>query len=220
MMKSGVTTPALFSVGPTSPCHVAGGLGSAQVEKELRRVGATLPGIVRRGLAAVDPGGSISVLVTATRTVDADANVRIQVWLTSTDPVECESLLAQMTGPMRGPSAKGAELDEPDRAFICRVLGQIVIHLDHDGFDVGRLARALHTSPSQLRRRLRALIDRSPAELIRLVRLLRARQLMADDRLSLSSIAHACGFSDQAHFTRTYRRYFGSTPSAGRGSLG
>lgn len=175
-----------------------------------------LPGLIRHGLGTVEPGGSLSVVITVTRTDDPDPGIRLQIVLTPSDSTECESLVAEMTGPMRGPGARNLRLDDDDRAFLNRAVGQVLLHLDDHDLDVARLARALHTSVSQLQRRLRTLVDRSPAEMIRLVRLLRARELIDDERVSLSSIAYACGFSDQAHFSRTYRRYFGAAPSERR----
>lgn len=39
-----------------------------------------------------------------------------------------------------------------------------------------------------------------------------ALSLLFDPRHSLSQIAYLCGFSDQSHFTRTFKSYFGITP--------
>ncbi len=47
-------------------------------------------------------------------------------------------------------------------------------------------------------------------------RLDRARHLMLTSDISLSDLAAACGFSDQAHFCRLFRRYTGRTPAAWR----
>lgn len=47
-------------------------------------------------------------------------------------------------------------------------------------------------------------------------RVLRAEELMLDRKRSLSSIGAECGFADQAHFTRVFRRLRGLTPRAWR----
>ena len=47
-------------------------------------------------------------------------------------------------------------------------------------------------------------------------RLARAKELMASSELSLCAIAFDCGFSDQAHLCRQFRRAHGATPNAWR----
>ena len=47
-------------------------------------------------------------------------------------------------------------------------------------------------------------------------RLDRARHLMLTSDMALSELAVACGFSDQAHFCKLFRRYVGKTPGAWR----
>lgn len=45
------------------------------------------------------------------------------------------------------------------------------------------------------------------------VRMERARALMSETELPLTQIGHTLGYSDQAHFTRAFRRHFGAAPS-------
>ena len=47
-----------------------------------------------------------------------------------------------------------------------------------------------------------------------------ARQKIADRRMTLAEIAVDAGFADQAHLTRTFKRFSGMTPSAYRTFLG
>lgn len=50
---------------------------------------------------------------------------------------------------------------------------------------------------------------------IRESRLIAARDaLSADPSLRISNVAYACGFSDQTHFTRLFRKRFGDSPSS------
>jgi AraC-like DNA-binding protein len=50
------------------------------------------------------------------------------------------------------------------------------------------------------------------------LRIGRARKLMWTTRTSLTRIAVTCGFADQAHFCKVFRRYEGETPAAWRRS--
>ena len=47
----------------------------------------------------------------------------------------------------------------------------------------------------------------------------KARQLIADPRMSLKDVSTACGYSDSNYFTRVFKRITGQTPSEYRSSL-
>lgn len=76
---------------------------------------------------------------------------------------------------------------------------------------VSGLARHCAVSRERVHRVLRQWLGMAPQEYLRAVRLLRAKQLVMSGE-PLASIAVECGFSDQAHFTRWFRRTFGYTP--------
>jgi AraC family transcriptional regulator len=62
--------------------------------------------------------------------------------------------------------------------------------------------------------------DQSVGEFIRDVRLRRATDELLTSSTPLSEIAVKCGFSDQAHFTRLFRRQHGRSPGALRRTSG
>lgn len=104
--------------------------------------------------------------------------------------------------------------DRPvDRLFFEKVTATIEEHLDDADFSVGELATEMAMSVSQLSRKLSALIDQTPGQLLRGMRLERAAALVAGKTGNLSEIAYRVGFSDQAHFSRSFKRHFGMTPS-------
>ena len=51
----------------------------------------------------------------------------------------------------------------------------------------------------------------SPSHYLRAYRVNKARAMLLGGE-TLATVAFACGFSDQAHFTRLFRRSFGYTP--------
>jgi AraC family transcriptional regulator len=53
----------------------------------------------------------------------------------------------------------------------------------------------------------------SPHQYVRVEKINRARHLLKEHQLSLVEIANELGFSDQSHFTRTFRAVVGVTPS-------
>ena len=90
----------------------------------------------------------------------------------------------------------------------------IAARLDDPGLSPGFVAAALGVS----RRYLYALFaaEVGPvAHYVRTVRLERARDLLARsaaDEISVGDVAVECGFSDAAHFSRLFRRAYGSPP--------
>lgn len=100
-----------------------------------------------------------------------------------------------------------------DQLFLEKVTTTIEEHFDDSDFSVGELASEMAMSVSQLSRKLAALIDQTPGQLMRAMRLERAATLVAAGAGNLSEIAYLVGFADQAHFSRSFKKYFGVTPS-------
>lgn len=67
-------------------------------------------------------------------------------------------------------------------------------------------------SYSYFSRAFKATTGEAPRDFIVKKRLRRAQILLLSTNDALSSVACACGFSDQAHFTRQFRRSVGETP--------
>lgn len=99
-----------------------------------------------------------------------------------------------------------------DQAFFEKVVSTVEKEIGNPGFSVPELADSMAMSASQLTRKLRALIDQSPARLIRNLRLQRAASLIAAQAGNIAEISYQVGFSDQAHFSRTFKRQFGVSP--------
>ena len=55
-----------------------------------------------------------------------------------------------------------------------------------------------------------------PHQYLILQRIEAAKRHLIDGKMGLASIALACGFADQSHFTATFRRAVGASPGAWR----
>jgi AraC-like DNA-binding protein len=67
-------------------------------------------------------------------------------------------------------------------------------------------------SHSQLHRKLDALTGHSPNQFIRMVRLQKAKELLADPDISIATIALECGYNDPGYFARVFKQETGKTP--------
>lgn len=82
------------------------------------------------------------------------------------------------------------------------------------------ISESLNVHPSYLSREFSKYFDNlSFGDYIRKLRIEKSLHLMLDARYSLAEIAYLTGFSDQSHFTRTFKLHMGKNPSAYRKSL-
>jgi signal transduction histidine kinase/DNA-binding response OmpR family regulator len=104
------------------------------------------------------------------------------------------------------------ELQNKEDAFVIEVQEIIGMHLNDFNFSVEHLAKKLNLSHSQFGRKLDALTGFTPNRFIRYVRLKKAKELLLNKELSITSIAYDCGFNDPSYFTRVFKKEVGKTP--------
>ncbi|WP_066649217.1 MULTISPECIES: helix-turn-helix domain-containing protein [Sphingomonas] len=78
---------------------------------------------------------------------------------------------------------------------------------------VAAIARAIDATPDGLVDLFRQHHGVTPGEYQRRLRLKGAVSLLSETAMPLSEIALACGFYDQAHFTRSFKALYGQAPS-------
>lgn len=78
------------------------------------------------------------------------------------------------------------------------------------------LARLAGLSPSQFERNFRSAFGTTPHRHLLGLRIEAACQRLGESDASIATIAVDCGFADHAHFTRTFKRRMGMTPTAYR----
>ena len=105
------------------------------------------------------------------------------------------------------PPARGA-LD-PRR--LRRVTDFIEAHLGRN-LTLEALAKEACLSPFHFARAFKAATGTAPHRYLTDRRIERAKALIARGELPLTEIAHRCGFSSQAYFTRWFKKYVGTTP--------
>lgn len=81
-----------------------------------------------------------------------------------------------------------------------------------EGLDLDALAGAAGLGLATFSRRFRQSFGCAPYAYVIRRRIERARELIERGSLPLKQVAPACGFTDQAHMTRLFRRHLGVTP--------
>ncbi|RRQ49416.1 response regulator [Maribacter algicola] len=104
-------------------------------------------------------------------------------------------------------------LNSMDDEFMQKVFRTIKDHLDNSSFSVELLANSVGFSRAQLHRKLKALVNKSPNQLISEVRLKTAYQLLMNKTGNVSEVAYSVGFSNLSYFAKSFKDKFGVSPS-------
>ncbi|MBI5915763.1 MAG: helix-turn-helix transcriptional regulator [Bacteroidetes bacterium] len=97
--------------------------------------------------------------------------------------------------------------------LVRKVMEQIHLHADSTDFNVEKLCRKVGMSYTQLHRKVTLLSGKNPNQLIREVRLYRAKELLHDHGIHISEVAFQSGYSDPSYFSRIFTKETGMTPS-------
>lgn len=107
-----------------------------------------------------------------------------------------------------------------DNEFYARFVEHVNKEMGNPDLNIDTLAAKMGIGRSQFYRKIKALTNYSPVELLRKMRLTKARELLATTDRSISEIAYGVGFSAPAYFTRVFREMFDESPSEMRTRLG
>lgn len=148
------------------------------------------------------------------------------LWLGNTSGVESPTpAVAPKAVPGEGPQTPRATPlpkvgnADPDNEFYARFLQIFQEEISNPGLNIEQLASKMGLGHSQFYRKIKALTNYTPVELMRQLRLKQARHLLTTTTRSVSEIAYEVGFSSPAYFTKCYRTAFGQTPSELRDNL-
>ncbi len=100
----------------------------------------------------------------------------------------------------------------PEQAFIDRVRQYIEQHLSDSELSVDEMGRQMGLSRTQLYRKIKAITDLSPNELVRKIRLRHAQRLLSTGGMTISEVAYETGFSSPSYFTKCFREQYGESP--------
>lgn len=106
-----------------------------------------------------------------------------------------------------------------DNEFYNRFLEILNEGMGNPDLNVDMIASKMGLERSQFYRKIKALTNYAPVELIRRLRLQRGRELLISTEKTIAEIAYDIGFSTPAYFTKCYRDAYGETPSQVRNKL-
>jgi two-component system, cell cycle response regulator len=100
-----------------------------------------------------------------------------------------------------------------DERFMENLTAIILEHLQEQELDVERLAKYLNMSRPTFYRKIKAISDLTPNELINLTKLKKAAELLANGSHDINSIAEFVGYSSVRIFAKNFQKQFAITPA-------
>lgn len=100
-----------------------------------------------------------------------------------------------------------------DNEFLVRMNQVIEENFSNSELNVNFLADKLHISRSGLFAKIKTLADITPNEMIQMVRLKKAAQLLREGKCTVSEIGYMVGFSNPSYFSKCFQKQFGIRPA-------
>lgn len=127
--------------------------------------------------------------------------------------LESRDKLKKLYGKKFSPEAMGIEIVSGDDRFTQRFFNIIEKNISNPELGVDLLSQELGMSRANLYRKLKAVTELSPTELIRNKRLEVAARLLLESDYTVSEISVYAGFNSHAYFTNCFKSLYGYSPS-------
>lgn len=105
------------------------------------------------------------------------------------------------------------EISDGDKDFMARLQKVLFANISDTDLSSEILADKLFMSKSQLNRKVKSITGLDTATYVRQSRMSFAKKLIAAGDMSIGDIVMRCGFESPSYFTKTFKQYFGVTPS-------
>lgn len=100
-----------------------------------------------------------------------------------------------------------------DERFLETMSEKILEKIEDADLNVDTLAAMMNMSRVTLYRKIKAISNLSPIELINIIRLKKAAELLAEGDYKIYEISDRVGYSSQSHFSRNFQKQFRMTPT-------
>ncbi|WP_198175008.1 hybrid sensor histidine kinase/response regulator transcription factor [Spirosoma arboris] len=120
--------------------------------------------------------------------------------------------------PPLSPEAQPDEAFVLEDVFVKKVQEIVAKNFADEAFGLTQLCEEVGMGRSQLFRKMKALMNTTPADFIRSYRLARAKTLLETGTFSISEVAWQTGYKSPSHFSKSFQEEFGFSPSEIRNS--
>ncbi len=161
---------------------------------------------------------SASVLKSRSSNLIKNRQIIKDLWQTPIAKV-AEDIKGKMPGKDSKDEVKAVPAKDLENEFYSRFLKIFYENMGNPEMSVDNLASKMGFERTQFYRKIKAITNYSPVELMRNLRLKKARAMVTGSDKSISEIGYEVGFSTPAYFTKCYREAYGETPTETRQKL-
>lgn len=114
---------------------------------------------------------------------------------------------------------KSAKIDEfatinsIDKEFMTKVIKFVEDNLTNENFTIDNLALEMAMSRSVFYKKLKALTNENPKDLVKEIKMRKASELLLDRKYPINEIAYLTGFPNSKYFSTAFKKYYGISPS-------
>lgn len=106
------------------------------------------------------------------------------------------------------------QLESHDQKLLKQAIIVVEDNISDPLFGVEKMAADMNMSRASLHRKLKSITGFPPSELIRSIRLRKAAKLILSKVDTVSQIALLVGFNDYSHFSKSFKKHFGVSPTS------
>lgn len=172
----------------------------------------------------------IPVILLTAKTTDQD---KAEGFETGADayvvkPFNIELLIKQVIGlienrkrleikPLENEENKALLETEPlkssDKLLLEKILKLIHNNLSNSELNVDFLSKSVGLSRVHMYRKVKELTNQSTHDFIKTIRMNKAAEMLSQQKINISDVAYALGFSNLSHFSNTFKSFFGQSPT-------
>lgn len=104
-------------------------------------------------------------------------------------------------------------LSPQDKLFMDELYHMMEQELSNSELDVNKVTKLMHISRTKLYYKVKGLTGENPSIFFKTYKLNRAATLIVEGKYNISEIAYMTGFNTLSHFSTSFKKQFGCTPS-------
>ena len=104
-------------------------------------------------------------------------------------------------------------LTSMDERLLQKAIDYMHKHMGRGDLSIESISDHLGMSRVHFYRKIKAIAGVTPQEFLRTVRLKYAASLISQKKLRIAEVAYMCGFKDPAYFSKSFKKFYGVSPS-------